>query len=80
MYDALELEIIGQKREYVRGSADRPIDEEVIDFINRIGRFESDWVRVVSDEAEPKFVRYDRISAVTVRRGLDEDLPGLAPV
>jgi len=69
-YDALELEIIGQdRREYIRL---RPLEdaEKVLDmFLKSDHR----WVRVHSDDGEPKHVLLERVASVTLRRGLDDD-------
>ena len=69
-YDALELQMMDQGRsEYIRASEGLSIDEELVRFMRRTHDYELVWVKVDGG----KYVRYDRIESVAIRRGLDED-------
>jgi len=65
-YDALELEIIDQEqREYIRVDGD--VQDELVHFLKRTHDYQLAWVKVEGD----KYVRYDRIASVAIRRGMD---------
>jgi hypothetical protein len=69
-YDALELQVIDQERsEYIRAREDVSIDEELVHFLRRTHAYELGWVRVEGD----KYIRYDRIASVAIKRGLDAE-------
>jgi hypothetical protein len=75
LYDALELTMIDEKRvEYVRGSEGVPIERELERFIRRSVGYESGWVKVEGGD-DGRYVRYDRIASVSIRRGLDDHAP-----
>lgn len=68
-YDALELKVVDQDRyEYVRASEGASIEEELVRFMKRTHDYELVWVKVESG----RYVRYDRIESVAIRRGLDD--------
>jgi len=75
-YDALELQVIDQKGyEYIRAREGVPIDDELVRFLRRTHAYELGWVKV--DGA--KYIRYERIASVAIRRGLDEESGAAAP-
>jgi hypothetical protein len=68
-YDALELEIIDQERpEYIRVEDGASVHDELVHFLKRTHAYELAWVKVEGE----KYVRYDRIASVAVRRGLED--------
>jgi hypothetical protein len=68
-YDALELEIIDQEqREYILVDQGASIQDELVHFLKRTHDYELAWVKVEGD----KYVRYDRIASVAIRRGVDD--------
>jgi hypothetical protein len=72
-YHALELEIIDQeKREYIRVGDGAAIHDELVHFLKRTHAYELPWVKVEGD----KYVRYDRIASVTIKRDPDDGAPG----
>jgi hypothetical protein len=67
-YDALELEIIDQEqREYIRVNGG-DVQDELVHFLKRTHDYQLAWVKVDGD----KYVRYDRIASVAIRRGVDD--------
>ncbi|MGN6430329.1 MAG: hypothetical protein ACTHNB_06285 [Gaiellaceae bacterium] len=67
-YDALELEIIDQEqREYIRVNRG-DVQDELVHFLKRTHDYELAWVKVEGD----KYVRYDRIASVAIKRGVDD--------
>jgi hypothetical protein len=77
-YDALELHLIDEKSpQYVRIPEGESVDAELSDFISRTNAYESEWVKVRSGQEGDRYVRYDRIVSVEVRRGLDDELVGI---
>lgn len=70
LYDALELEIVDhEERAYIRVSEGSSVQDELVHFLNRTHAYELPWVKVEGD----KYIRYDRIASVTIKRGLDND-------
>jgi hypothetical protein len=68
-YDALELEIIDQETpEYIRVDDEASVQDELVHFLKRTHAYELPWVKVEGG----KYVRYDRIASVAVRRDLDD--------
>jgi hypothetical protein len=68
-YDALELEIIDQEqREYIRVDRGVSVQDELVHFLKRTHDYQLAWVKVEGD----KYVRYDRIASVAVRRSVDD--------
>jgi hypothetical protein len=68
-YDALELQVIDQQgHEYVRAREGVSIDDELVRFLKRTHAYELGWVKVEGD----KYIRYERIASVAIRRGLGE--------
>lgn len=68
-YDALELKVIDEKGcEYIRAHEGVSIDDELLRFLRRTHTYELGWVKVEGD----KYVRYDRIASVAIKRGLDD--------
>ena len=66
-YDALELQVLDQKGyEYIRARDAVSIDEELVHFLRRTHAYELGWVKVEGD----KYIRYDRIASVSIKRGL----------
>jgi hypothetical protein len=71
-YDALELQVIDQQgHEYVRAREGVSIDDELVRFLKRTHAYELGWVKVEGD----KYIRYERIASVAIRRGVDESGP-----
>jgi len=69
-YDALELQVLDQKGyEYIRARNAVSIDEELVHFLRRTHAYELGWVKVEGD----KYIRYDRIASVSIKRGLSEE-------
>jgi hypothetical protein len=69
-YDALELRVIDEERyEYIRAQEGSSIDEELLHFLRRTHAYELGWVKVEGS----KYIRYDRIASVAVRRGLSDE-------
>jgi hypothetical protein len=67
-HDALELEIIDQEqREYIRVNDGDSVQDELVHFLKRTHDYQLAWVKVEGD----KYVRYDRIASVAIRRGMD---------
>jgi hypothetical protein len=76
-YDALVLHLIGQERpEFIRATEGVSIDEELRRLLGRASDYERAWVKVEGD----KYVRYDRITSVSVARGLDDESGRLAGI
>jgi hypothetical protein len=76
-YDALELQVIDQKGyEYIRAREGVSIDEELVHFLRRTHAYELGWVKVEG----AKYIRYERIASVAIKRGLNDvsgrDAPG----
>jgi hypothetical protein len=68
-YDALELQIIDQKGyEYIRAREGVSVDEELVHFLRRTHAYELGWVKVEG----AKYIRYERIASVAIKRGLDD--------
>jgi hypothetical protein len=68
-HDALELEIIDQEqREYIRVDQGNSVQDELVHFLKRTHDYQLAWVKVDGD----KYVRYDRIASVAIRRGVDD--------
>ena len=75
-YDALELQVLDQKGyEYIRARDAVSIDEELVHFLRRTHAYELGWVKVEGD----KYIRYDRIASVSIKRGLSEENEPAAP-
>jgi len=75
-YDALELQVIEQKGyEYVRAREGVSVDDELVRFLKRTHAYELGWVKVEGD----KYIRYERIASVAIRRGLEEESGAGAP-
>ena len=75
-YDALELQVIDQQgNEYVRAREGVSIDDELVRFLKRTHAYELGWVKVEGD----KYIRYERIASVAIKRGLDEKSGRAAP-
>lgn len=73
VYDALELVITGRETpEYVRASEGSSIERERDLLLNREGRYASGWVFV--EGADERYVRYESIESVTIRKGLDDEM------
>jgi len=71
-YDALELQVTDQKGyEYIRAREAVSIDDELVRLLRRTHAYELGWVKVEGD----KYIRYERIASVAIRRGLDETGP-----
>jgi hypothetical protein len=69
-YDALELQVIDQKDyEYIRARDGVSIDEELVHFLRRTHAYELGWVKVEG----AKYIRYERIASVAIKRGLEGD-------
>ncbi len=69
-YDALELQVIDQKGyEYIRVREGVSIDEELVHFLRRTHAYELGWVKVEG----AKYIRYERIASVAIKRGLADD-------
>jgi hypothetical protein len=67
--DALELEIIDQeKREYILVGDGASVQDELLHFLKRTHAYELPWVKVEGH----KYVRYDRIASVAVRRDVGD--------
>jgi hypothetical protein len=74
-YDALELEIIDRDGyEYVRVDDGTSVQDELVRFMKRTHNYELPWVKVESG----KYIRYERIASVSVKRGLDAESGALA--
>jgi hypothetical protein len=68
-YDALELQVIDHKGyEYIRAREAVSIDDELVRFLRRTHAYELGWVKVEGD----KYIRYEQIASVAIKRGLDE--------
>jgi hypothetical protein len=68
-YDALELQVIDQEGyEYIRAREGVAIDEELVHFLRRTHAYELGWVKVEG----AKYIRYERIASVAIKRGLDD--------
>jgi hypothetical protein len=69
-YDALELQVIDQKDyEYIRARVGVAIDEVLVHFLRRPLAYELGWVTVEG----AKYIRYERIASVAIKRGLEDD-------
>jgi hypothetical protein len=74
-YDALELEIIDRDGyEYVRVDDGTSVQDELVRFMKRTHNYELPWVKVESG----KYIRYERIASVAVKRGVDVESGALA--
>jgi hypothetical protein len=68
-YDALELQVIDHEGyEYIRAREAVSIDDELVRFLRRTHAYELGWVKVEGD----KYIRYEQIASVAIKRGLDE--------
>jgi hypothetical protein len=68
-HDALELQIIDQDRpEYIRPDDGVSIDDELVHFLRRTHAYELGWVKVEG----AKYIRYERIASVAIKRGMDD--------
>ena len=75
-YDALELQVIDQEGyEYIRAREGVSIDEELVHFLRRTHAYELGWVKVEG----AKYIRYERIASVAIKRGLDDRSRQAAP-
>jgi hypothetical protein len=75
-YDALELQVVDQQGyEYIRAREGVSIDDELVRFLRRTHAYELGWVKVEGD----KYIRYERIASVAIRRDLDEESGAAAP-
>ena len=75
-HDALELHVIDQEGyEYIRAREGVSIDEELVHFLRRTHAYELGWVKVEG----AKYIRYERIASVAIRRGLGEESGPAAP-
>jgi hypothetical protein len=75
-YDALELQVIDHKGyEYIRAREAVSIDDELVRFLRRTHAYELGWVKVEGD----KYIRYERIASVAIKRGLVEKSGRAAP-
>lgn len=73
IYDALELVITGRERpEYVRASEGASIEMERDLLLNCQGKYESGWVFV--EGPDERYMRYEAIESVTIRKGLDDEM------
>ena len=71
-FDALELQVIDEKgHEYIRAREGVSIDDELVRFLRRTHAYELGWVKVEG----AKYIRYERIASVAIKRGLDESGP-----
>jgi hypothetical protein len=75
--DALQLQVIDQEGyEYIRAREGVSIDEELVHFLRRTHAYELGWVKVEG----AKYIRYERIASVAIKRGLNDvsgqDAPG----
>jgi len=70
-YDALELQIIDQDRpEYIRPDEGVCVDDELVHFLRRTHAYELGWVKVEG----AKYIRYERIASVAIKRGLGDKM------
>jgi hypothetical protein len=68
-YDALELQVIDQDDpEYIRPDDGVSVDDELVHFLRRTHAYELGWVKVEG----AKYIRYERIAAVAIKRRLDD--------
>jgi hypothetical protein len=68
-FDALELQIIDQDDpEYIRPDEGVSVDDELVHFLRRTHAYELGWVKVEG----AKYIRYERIASVAIKRGLDD--------
>jgi len=68
-YDALELQVIDQDRpEYIRPDEGVAVDDELVHFLRRTHAYELGWVKVEG----AKYIRYERIASVAIKRGMAE--------
>jgi hypothetical protein len=75
-YDALELQVVDQQGyEYIRAREGVSIDDELVRFLRRTHAYELGWVKVEGG----KYIRYERIASVAIRRDLDEERGAAAP-
>ena len=75
-YDALELQVIDHEGyEYIRAREAVSIDDELVRFLRRTHAYELGWVKVEG----AKYIRYERIASVAIRRDLDEESGAAAP-
>jgi hypothetical protein len=75
-YDARELEVIDQQGyEYIRAREGVSIDEELVHFLRRTHAYELGWVKVEG----AKYIRYERIASVAIKRAVDEESGQAAP-
>jgi len=75
-HDVLELQVIDQEGyEYIRAREGVSVDEELVHFLRRTHAYELGWVKV--DGA--KYIRYERIASVAIKRGLDDRSAQAAP-
>ena len=67
-HDALELQIIDEDRpEYIRPDEGVSVDDELVHFLRRTHAYELGWVKVEG----AKYIRYERIASVAIKRGLE---------
>jgi hypothetical protein len=68
-YDALVLQVIDQDDpEYIRPDEGVSVDDELVHFLRRTHAYELGWVKVEG----AKYIRYERIASVAIKRGLDD--------
>ena len=73
-YDALELRLNDSGTvEYVRAPEDVAVETLLEQFLKREGIFLLGWILVEDAGEEPRYIRYDRVSSVTIVRGLDDE-------
>ena len=68
-HDVLELQVIDQEGyEYIRAREGVSVDEELVHFLRRTHAYEL-----------AKYIRYERIASVAIKRGLDDRSAQAAP-
>ena len=73
-YDALELRLNDSGTvEYVRAPEDVPVETLLEQFVLRDGEFLVGWILVEDAGKEPRYIRYENVSTVTIVRGLDDE-------
>jgi hypothetical protein len=76
-YDALELSLIGSQRpEFVRVREGSSVEVELDRFLSKTHGYEKGWVKVEPGPDGDRYVRYDQIASVEIRREFeDQDNP-----
>jgi hypothetical protein len=70
-YDALEVQVIDEEGyEYIRPRDGVSIEDELVHFLRRTHTYELGWAKVEGG----RYIRYDRIASVAIRRGLDDEI------